>query len=398
MGIPKIMIRNHKLQQRSRNQAQGLVEFALALPVFLLLILGVIEFGWLFFSYSATYSASREGARYGASVGLNPAGVAHEKDCAGIRSEAVRVGSFAGVQPSQVEIRYDHGPTDARAWADLPTCESNPPTQLGDRILIRISLNFNSLIGIVPSFPIVNTASRTIIKEVALDGNYQAPPPVIYTPTQPFTPTVTLTPTETLTPTITETPTITATATETGTPTATSTVTSTPTFGPSPTPTQTATATMTMTPTVTRTPTVTPTPTDAPCTVIQWFPAKWDNQTSKYSFDIKNDRFSGVTAYIRQISIQWSAPGGKLETLKNAWFGNSTVWGPGNILSVAVISDSIFATNQWNSGATLYFQPGEQKTFTLQFSGKIDMQATELIIQLGDNPLNTCPLDIPPAK
>lgn len=45
-------------------RGQGTVEFALALPIFLLLTFGVIELGWLVYSNHTLTNATREGARY----------------------------------------------------------------------------------------------------------------------------------------------------------------------------------------------------------------------------------------------------------------------------------------------------------------------------------------------
>jgi len=42
-----------------------MVEFAIVLPVLLLLILGILEFGILIFNYNTISNAAREGARYG---------------------------------------------------------------------------------------------------------------------------------------------------------------------------------------------------------------------------------------------------------------------------------------------------------------------------------------------
>ena len=42
---------------------QSLVEFALVLPVLLLILLGIVEFGWLFNAQISMTSAAREGAR-----------------------------------------------------------------------------------------------------------------------------------------------------------------------------------------------------------------------------------------------------------------------------------------------------------------------------------------------
>ncbi len=54
--------------------AQGLVEFALMIPVFLILVFGIIDFGFGLKAYITVSQAVREGARYG-SIG-NPPGPA----------------------------------------------------------------------------------------------------------------------------------------------------------------------------------------------------------------------------------------------------------------------------------------------------------------------------------
>ncbi|MBI2723593.1 MAG: pilus assembly protein [Chloroflexi bacterium] len=57
---------------RKHERAQSLVEFSLIIPLFLILVFGVIDFGMGLRAYITVAQATREGARY-ASVG-NPAG------------------------------------------------------------------------------------------------------------------------------------------------------------------------------------------------------------------------------------------------------------------------------------------------------------------------------------
>jgi len=57
---------------KKREEGQALVEFALVLPILLILLLGIVEFGQIYFSYILTQSASRDAARYG-SVGASDA-------------------------------------------------------------------------------------------------------------------------------------------------------------------------------------------------------------------------------------------------------------------------------------------------------------------------------------
>lgn len=47
-------------------RGQGLVEFALLLPIFLLMAMIILDLGRAAYYYSAVHNAAREGARYGA--------------------------------------------------------------------------------------------------------------------------------------------------------------------------------------------------------------------------------------------------------------------------------------------------------------------------------------------
>jgi len=51
--------------QRRREQGAELVEFALVLPLLLLVIVGIFDFGFLFRDYGVITNAAREGARIG---------------------------------------------------------------------------------------------------------------------------------------------------------------------------------------------------------------------------------------------------------------------------------------------------------------------------------------------
>ena len=61
MRIPRILPR-----RRERTRGQSLVEFALVLPIMLLLLAGAIDLGRLFYAYVAVENAAKEGALFGA--------------------------------------------------------------------------------------------------------------------------------------------------------------------------------------------------------------------------------------------------------------------------------------------------------------------------------------------
>lgn len=77
------------LQQRG----QTLVEFALILPVFLLLAVVIFDFGRAVYYYSAIHNAAREGARYG---------VVHPDDTDGIKAAVVNYAIGLGITPDDV--------------------------------------------------------------------------------------------------------------------------------------------------------------------------------------------------------------------------------------------------------------------------------------------------------
>ena len=52
------------LKRSRKEDGQAMVEFALVLPIFLLILCGIIDFGWLFYNQLSLNNACREGARY----------------------------------------------------------------------------------------------------------------------------------------------------------------------------------------------------------------------------------------------------------------------------------------------------------------------------------------------
>lgn len=53
--------------QKSKNESgQAVVEFAIVLPLLLLIICAIIDFGWLFYNQLSLENCTREAARYGA--------------------------------------------------------------------------------------------------------------------------------------------------------------------------------------------------------------------------------------------------------------------------------------------------------------------------------------------
>jgi len=77
---------------KRKEDGQSVVEFALVLPILLMVVLGIMEFGWLFYGNIVMTSAAREGARV-AVVGGTPTqietAVKNHTDNAGINNVTV---------------------------------------------------------------------------------------------------------------------------------------------------------------------------------------------------------------------------------------------------------------------------------------------------------------------
>ena len=216
------------MKLRNKKSGQGMVEFALTLPVLLMIMLGLIEFGRLMFIYSVVTSASRDASRYGASIGPGPNGKPRYRECEAIRGRALSLGRLVGVLPGDVYITYDNGPGPTPG-PGTPTPEViNCPLEvfLGDRIIVEVRGDYNPLpaaplVGLV-SFEFTSISRRTIIKDAPIQQAGTAVGAIA-------TDTPTITPTLDLTTTATPSPTVTITNTPSG-------GTATPTFTPTPVP------------------------------------------------------------------------------------------------------------------------------------------------------------------
>ncbi len=148
-----------------RTKAQTLVEFALILPILLMIIYGLLEVGRLIFIYSTVVTAAREATRYGSATGL-VSGTEQYKDCTGIRDAAQRVDFLNAID--DIAIAYASNPDQPTNY-NIPSC---PPGDLasGARIRVTVTASFTPLAAIVPlnPIPIELFNARTIIGSVQI--------------------------------------------------------------------------------------------------------------------------------------------------------------------------------------------------------------------------------------
>lgn len=317
-----------KDSKRKRHGGQALVEFALALPILLVLLVGILEVGRMLFIYSAVNNASREAARYGSAVGLTDAGTGPKyQDCDGIRSMAKRSAYFMNLADSDIVISYDHGPGTGSPFDDCPIGTAEDPSIKvntladPDRIVVTVTSTYSPMLTLVPisSRPISSSSARTIFGILDMTtGNSVVP---TTTPTK--TPGVADPPTDVPSETPTSVP-----ADASGTPTATEPGGDVITFTPLPSSTPTLTPTETLTPTLTFTPTNTSTPVPG-CSNITagaiLVPGASGNKSM--SMTITNPH-EAIT--VSDVHVAWNsstgAPGNNALVLTGATLNTTTFW------------------------------------------------------------------------
>ena len=120
----KIISRLHKSER-----GQSLVEFALVLPILLMLVLGVLEFGWMLNAKVTVNSAAREGARTRAALGFSSVyNTAYDTAANNAISDALNTSNITLVVQPAYDIESD--------------------TEGGNMVTVTISTKIDPLIGI----------------------------------------------------------------------------------------------------------------------------------------------------------------------------------------------------------------------------------------------------------
>ena len=123
-------------RKRSRSRGQSLVEFALIFPAFILILSGILDFGFMLYSRMTVINATREGARY-AVTHRDPAtslpGLVDSK----IRSVAsgLTLANLPTVNPTCIPL--------AQAACDF-TAGGSPDPLAGDAIRVTTNYTYRS--------------------------------------------------------------------------------------------------------------------------------------------------------------------------------------------------------------------------------------------------------------
>lgn len=157
-------------------QAQAIVEFAIALPVLLILLVGIMEVGRLIFMYAMVTNASRDAVRYASAVGRADNGLTKFNYCEGIKDVALQSAFLVPESDLTIEIDYDHGSTpskfdDCNVW-NSSQVDTGVTVESGDRVTVTVTADYEPVLALIPipGRTITSISSRTILGILDLDN------------------------------------------------------------------------------------------------------------------------------------------------------------------------------------------------------------------------------------
>jgi Flp pilus assembly protein TadG len=140
---------------RQHTAGQSMVEFALILPLMVLIVLGIFELGRAFFAYIAISNAAREGVRM---YTFNPETTTYEKIQQTVRDE---IGNSTVVDAGRTSIAVDCGVSftiHVTSTAVLATCPTEEPVR------VTVTYAHNLILGMLFSQPITIGRSAEMMK------------------------------------------------------------------------------------------------------------------------------------------------------------------------------------------------------------------------------------------
>ena len=113
-------------RRSNRKRGQSMVEFALVLPIFMLVLSGILDFGFALYSRMTVISAAREGARAAIMVPDNTTIVSTAQ------AAAISAGAAAGLTLSAPTVTCIGHSSDCH------------DAQAGDSVLVRVNFSYHS--------------------------------------------------------------------------------------------------------------------------------------------------------------------------------------------------------------------------------------------------------------
>ena len=165
-----MLMENKFMFSNSHKKGQAMAEFALVLPILLLVIIGLLEAGRALFIYNSVTNASRDAVRYASAFGVNGDGELFYQDCEGIRNAARKTGIMLNLADDDITIEYDEGlvlndPDGTPGSGDefyagtsvFDTCDAdangvdtNVWLECGHRVIVTVETWYSPMVNILP--------------------------------------------------------------------------------------------------------------------------------------------------------------------------------------------------------------------------------------------------------
>lgn len=163
--------KRYSTEKRARGyKGQAILEFAIVLPILMLILVGVLEVGRYMFIYSAATNASRNASRYASAVGRADNGLTKFNYCEGIKQTALTSAYLVDRNTIGVTIYYDDGQGNQIGECNLWDASQVDPDVAGivgsgDRVEVTVTIQYSPMVNIVPltSQTITSTSARTIL-------------------------------------------------------------------------------------------------------------------------------------------------------------------------------------------------------------------------------------------
>jgi Flp pilus assembly protein TadG len=143
-----------RLRDRRQRRGQTLVEFALILPIFLLVLIGIFDFGRAVYSYNTISNAAREAVRL----------AIVDQNVTAITNEAVDRASSVGIDSSDVTVEFKS--------ADLST-DCVAPYNIGCVAVVTVRYEYNAATPIISN--LVGTIDMSAVSRQPIEYVFQSP-------------------------------------------------------------------------------------------------------------------------------------------------------------------------------------------------------------------------------
>jgi Flp pilus assembly protein TadG len=140
--------------RRRHRRGQALVEFALALPVFILVLVGIFDMGRAIYSYNTISNAAREAVRL----------AIVDQNATAITDEAINQAASVGLTSGDVTVEFRS--------ADLSTACS-APYAVGCMVVVTVDYDFTAATPLIGN--LIGTIDMQATSRQGIEYVYQSP-------------------------------------------------------------------------------------------------------------------------------------------------------------------------------------------------------------------------------